>query len=79
MTKRTRNPSAPEAAEPKTQDDEKGGDAPEAAEPTREPTPEGFATRLFHVDCPAGRRFVGAEADEAMENGWVDSPAKLKR
>lgn len=45
----------------------------------RNPTPEGFASRLFHADCPSGKRFVGAEADAAMDEGWVDTPAKLKR
>jgi len=34
----------------------------------------------YSPDCPEGKIFTGAEAIAAAEkDGWVDSPAKLKR
>jgi hypothetical protein len=34
---------------------------------------------LYSPDCPEGRIFEGADAiADAEEDGWVDTPAKLK-
>lgn len=35
-------------------------------------------TWLFHPDCPSGQVFEGEACADALEDGWVDSPAKLK-
>ena len=37
-------------------------------------------TMLYSPEAPMGRIFTGADAIEAaVDNGWVDTPAKLKK
>ena len=32
---------------------------------------------MFHMDCPKGKSFSVGQVDQLIEEGWVDSPAKL--
>lgn len=40
--------------------------------------PPDFRSVLYHDDAPGGQEFVGDAITEALRDGWVDTPAKLK-
>jgi len=35
-------------------------------------------TFLFHEDCPSGEMFTACDVEQKLEEGWVDTPARLK-
>lgn len=37
-----------------------------------------MSTYLFRTDCPQGRVFEDAQLADALKDGWVDSPEKIK-
>lgn len=57
--------------------------APEPPEERKGPSgalfEKGASVWLYHKDCPGGKVFSGAAANEAVQDGWVDSPAKVKK
>lgn len=52
-------------------------EGPKQAETARQVYRDGQRTYLYHADAPQGRVFEGAAANQALADGWVDSPAKL--